>query len=242
MHDWQNPATWVILLVDDEIDNLEVVAQSLEFFGATVKSAVNGIAALDILQSFSPTIVVTDLSMPGMDGWQLRARLKTLPAFQNVPILALSAHAMSGDKERALSAGFDAYISKPINVPTLIDDIRAALKDKAPVAPASPPPQAHSILTDRSVIPNAPADGVKVPHPSPQSSEEPLARPLSEPDPNAATPTAPPGIIDAIPPEATATANQPPSPPANGSGDTSRNPDSITVATEERINTSTTPG
>jgi CheY-like chemotaxis protein len=239
MHDWQNPATWVVLLVDDEIDNLEVVAQSLEFFGASVKSAVNGIAALDILQSFSPTIVVTDLSMPGMDGWQLRSHLKTLPAFQNVPILALSAHAMSGDKERALGAGFDGYITKPINVPTLIDDIRAALKDKAPVAPASP--QAHSILTDSSVTLNAPADGVKVPHPSPQSSEEPLARPLSEPDPDAAVLTVPPGIIDAVSPKATAVANQPPpppaEPPADGTGDTRRNAHSIRIATEEKINT-----
>lgn len=130
MHNWDDPATWSILLVDDEIDNLEVVAETLEFYGATVKSASNGNSALDLLKSFSPTIVVTDLSMPGMDGWQLRGRIKILPNMQNVPIIALSAHAMVGDKERALDAGFDGYLTKPINVPTLLEDMRIALKEK----------------------------------------------------------------------------------------------------------------
>ena len=131
MYSWDNPATWAILLVDDEIDNLEVVAETLEFYGVQVKTASNGLTALNLLETFSPTLVVTDLSMPGIDGWQLRGKIKRLPDKENMPVVALSAHAMAGDKERALSAGFDGYMTKPINVPSLIEDLKAALHEQA---------------------------------------------------------------------------------------------------------------
>lgn len=128
MIDWQNVKSWIILLVDDEPDNLEVVAETLEFRGACVKTAGNGIEALDILRNFTPNIIIADLSMPQMDGWQLRTRLKNDPKLENIPILALSAHAMAGDKERALIAGFNGYMTKPISIQSLTDDIRAALQ------------------------------------------------------------------------------------------------------------------
>src|SRR5215813_3478354 len=102
MYDWDNPSTWAILLVDDEIDNLEVVAETLEFFGVNVKIAFNGRVALDILETYSPTLIMTDLSMPSMDGWQLRSTIKRLPGKEDVLIIALTAHAMLGDMERAL--------------------------------------------------------------------------------------------------------------------------------------------
>src|SRR4051812_41029277 len=129
MIDWQDVKSWIVLLVDDERDNLEVVAETLEFRGAEVKTALNGVEALDVLQTFMPNLIVVDLSMPVMDGWVLRTRIKAMPAIQNIPLLALSAHAMIGDKERALAAGFDGYMTKPVNIYTLTDDIRIAAQE-----------------------------------------------------------------------------------------------------------------
>jgi two-component system, cell cycle response regulator DivK len=132
MLDWQDVTTWKILLVDDEPDNLEVVAESLEFYGITVRTAENGQAGLDVLKEFVPDLILLDLSMPVMDGWQTLRNLKKEISTRNIPVLALSAHAILGDKERALEVGFDGYMTKPVNVPTLIQDLRAAL-EKQPI-------------------------------------------------------------------------------------------------------------
>lgn len=126
MIDWQDVSTWQVLVVDDEPDNLEVVAETLEFRGAEVKTALNGKEGLDALTDFTANLILTDLSMPVMNGWQMRARVKSDPKTSQIPVLALSAHAIAGDKERALEAGFDGYLTKPININTLLDDIRAA--------------------------------------------------------------------------------------------------------------------
>ncbi len=129
MIDWPNVATWRVLFVDDEPDNLEVVAETLEFYGAEVCTALNGQEALAHLADFLPNLIITDLSMPIMDGWQLRTNIKANATLQNIPILALSAHAMAGDKERALAAGFDGYVTKPVNIHTFLDDIRLAARE-----------------------------------------------------------------------------------------------------------------
>src|SRR5215211_7162844 len=128
MLDWQNISSWQVLLIDDEPDNLEVVAESLEFYGITVETATNGQLGLDRLQTFTPTLILLDLSMPVMDGWQTLRRIKSNPQMRATPIIALSAHAIIGDEERALNAGFDGYMTKPVNVPTLVEDLRAALQ------------------------------------------------------------------------------------------------------------------
>jgi len=125
--DWQDVSTWQVMIVDDEPDNLEVVAETLEFRGAQVKTALNGKEALKILEGFAANLILTDLSMPVMDGWVMRSHVKGSPNLKHIPILALSAHAISGDQERALEAGFDGYLTKPVNIQTLLDDIRSAL-------------------------------------------------------------------------------------------------------------------
>ncbi len=129
MIDWQDVHSWVIMLVDDEPDNLEVVADILEFRGAQLKTALDGLEALTVLADFTPNLIIADLSMPQMDGWELRANIRSNPKYADTPILALSAHAMIGDKERALAAGFDGYLTKPVNIHTLIDDIRTAAQE-----------------------------------------------------------------------------------------------------------------
>jgi CheY-like chemotaxis protein len=130
MIDWNNLDTLKVLVVDDEPDNLELIAESMEFFGVTVRAANNATEGLEIFDSFRPTLVLLDLAMPKMDGWQMRARIRENPANRNIPIIALTAHAMIGDKERALAAGFDGYLTKPINIVTLIEDIKKTLQEK----------------------------------------------------------------------------------------------------------------
>jgi CheY-like chemotaxis protein len=146
MLDWQNVSAWKVLLVDDEPDNIEVVAESLEFYGMTVQTAENGQVGLDVLKDFTPDLILLDLSMPVMDGWQTLRHLKSDPNTQSIPVLALSAHAILGDKERALDVGFNGYMTKPVSVPTLIEDLRAALLER-PALQATP---ADSTIGKRS--------------------------------------------------------------------------------------------
>ena len=126
----ENPITiQSILLIDDEPDNVEVVVDALEFMGISVKAASNGQEGLALLDEFTPDLILLDLSMPVMDGWETRKRLQSNEKTQHIPVVALTAHAMAGDKERALSAGFDGYVSKPINVLTFVDDVRNSMKN-----------------------------------------------------------------------------------------------------------------
>jgi CheY-like chemotaxis protein len=88
--------------------------------------------------------------MPKMDGWEMRSRVKTDLATQNIPVVALSAHAMAGDKERALKAGFDGYLTKPVNVATILKDICNTLQENRkngngskPTASDTPAPPAQ---------------------------------------------------------------------------------------------------
>jgi CheY-like chemotaxis protein len=130
MFNWQDVTSWAVLLVDDEPDNLEVAAETLEYHGAKVRTALNGVEAIAVLEDFNPNLIITDLSMPLMDGWVLRGKIKTMPELADIPLLALSAHAMTGDKERALAVGFDGYLTKPINIMSLVEDIQAAAQEK----------------------------------------------------------------------------------------------------------------
>ncbi len=127
--------TWTILIVDDEPDNLEVIAQSLDFFGATVKTAKDGLLGLKLLETYEANLILLDLSMPNMDGWQMRAKVKENPQTSQIPVIALTAHAMAGDRERALEAGFDGYLTKPVNVPTLVSDVKKVLVEYFAKAP-----------------------------------------------------------------------------------------------------------
>jgi CheY-like chemotaxis protein len=130
MIDWDDASTWRVMIVDDEPDNLEVVAETLEFNGAQVKTAPDGKQALEALRDFPANLILTDLSMPVMNGWVLRSQVKSDPKLAELPVLALSAHAIAGDQERALEAGFDGYLTKPVNILTLVNDIRAALNQR----------------------------------------------------------------------------------------------------------------
>src|SRR5215207_5580676 len=128
MLDWDAVTSWRVLVVDDEPDNIEVISESLEFYGMTVCTAENGEVGLEKLKTFAADLILLDLSMPVMDGWQMLRHLKAGTETQQIPVIALSAHAIVGDKERALDVGLDGYMTKPVNVPTLIDDMKAAFE------------------------------------------------------------------------------------------------------------------
>ncbi len=114
---------WKIMIVDDEEDSLEVARFILDFYGANVITATDGREALDLIKQECPNFVISDLSMPGMDGWELLHILKANPLTADLPIFALTAHAMVGDRERALAAGFNNYLTKPLSADTFIQQL-----------------------------------------------------------------------------------------------------------------------
>lgn len=116
-------STWDVVVVDDEPDNLEVVEEILMVFDAKVRKASGGQEALKLVETVRPTLVLTDLSMPGMDGYQLLYKIRHLEGMENVPVIALTAHAMVGDKERIMATGFTGYMSKPLRMATVLSDI-----------------------------------------------------------------------------------------------------------------------
>ncbi len=107
---------WEVLVVDDERDSLEVAARLLKIAGAKVTTASNGQEALEIVKHHPMQFkfILSDLSMPDMDGWELLYLLKKERPTTGIPIIALTAHAMSGDRERCLRNGMDGYLQKPI--------------------------------------------------------------------------------------------------------------------------------
>ncbi|HEX2620713.1 MAG TPA: response regulator [Phototrophicaceae bacterium] len=120
---------WDILVVDDEDDSLEVARYILDFYGANVLVATSGQQALDVVKDQHPRFIISDLSMPEMDGWELMRKLQDDPATNHIPVIALTAHAMKGDGERALLAGFHNYLTKPLTADTFIHELVRLLMD-----------------------------------------------------------------------------------------------------------------
>jgi CheY-like chemotaxis protein len=119
---------WTVLVVDDEEDSRDVARIMLEMAGAKVRQAIHGEDAMHIIVEMgTPDLILSDLSMPQMDGWGLIAALRSYPSLADVPIIALTAHAMIGDRERVLAAGFVNHITKPISAMKFVDQIIASL-------------------------------------------------------------------------------------------------------------------
>jgi CheY-like chemotaxis protein len=108
-----------ILIVDDNPQNLKLARVILTVEGYEVQTAADAEEALRVLGSFTPRLILMDLQLPGMDGLQLTRHLRRDPAWQHVRIVALTAYAMKGDEEKALAAGCDGYITKPIDTERL---------------------------------------------------------------------------------------------------------------------------
>lgn len=120
---------WDIVVIDDEPDSLEVARYILDFYGANVHTATNGKEGVELVAQVKPRFVISDLSMPEMDGWGFLSALKSTVTIQEIPVIALTAHAMRGDRERAIAAGFHNYLTKPLTASTFMDELLVLLMD-----------------------------------------------------------------------------------------------------------------
>jgi len=117
-----------ILIVEDNELNRDVLSRRLGTRGFQVCVAANGQGGLALAHTEQPDLILMDLGMPELDGWECTRRLKASPATQRIPIIALTAHAMMGDRERALEAGCDDFDTKPINFNGLLDKMARLLQ------------------------------------------------------------------------------------------------------------------
>ena len=112
-----------ILLVEDNEMNRDMLTRRLERKGYEMVIAVDGQAGVDMASSSRPDIILMDLSLPVMDGWEATRQIKADPATQSIPVIALTAHAMAGDEQKALAAGCNDYDTKPIDLKRLLGKI-----------------------------------------------------------------------------------------------------------------------
>ena len=121
-----------ILLVEDNEMNRDMLSRRLQRRGHEVLTAVDGESGLAMTRSEAPALVLMDMSLPGIDGWEATRQLKADPATQAIPVIALTAHAMAGDREKSLAAGCDDFDTKPIDLDRLLGKIAALLGGKGP--------------------------------------------------------------------------------------------------------------
>jgi CheY-like chemotaxis protein len=112
-----------ILLVEDNEMNSDMLSRRLTRRGFEVELATDGLQGLELAQKVSPDLILMDMSLPRLDGWEVTRRLKASPLTRSIPVIALTAHAMNDDEQRALDAGCDDYDSKPINFERLLSKI-----------------------------------------------------------------------------------------------------------------------
>jgi two-component system, cell cycle response regulator DivK len=125
-----------ILYIDDTENNRILVTRRLEKKGYRVLTADNAESGLTLAAAEMPDLILMDMGMPQVDGWTATRRLKADPKIQHIPVIALTAHAMQGDREKAVEAGCDDYDTKPFEFPRLFEKIELHLARRAP-----PPPQ-----------------------------------------------------------------------------------------------------
>jgi CheY-like chemotaxis protein len=117
-----------ILLVEDNEENRDALSRRLERRGYEVITATDGKRALELAEFKVPDLILLDMSLPEIDGWEVARTLKDSEATRKIPIIALTAHAMSGDREKAIGAGCDDYHTKPAELTKLLAQIQGILK------------------------------------------------------------------------------------------------------------------
>jgi CheY-like chemotaxis protein len=120
-----------VLLVEDNEESRDGLSRYLRRKGYEILVAVDGRQGVDVARAAVPDLILIDLSLPVLDGWEATRQLKAGSETRGIPVIALTAHAMAGDRERALEAGCDDYDTKPIEFPRLLTKIESLLKEKA---------------------------------------------------------------------------------------------------------------
>mgnify|MGYP000935197804 CR=1 FL=1 len=126
-----------ILLVEDNEMNRDMLTRRLERRGYTVVAAVDGAAGVAQARSEKPDLILMDMSLPVIDGWEATKQIRSEPDIAGTPIIALTAHAMSSDREKCINAGCDDFDTKPVELPRLLVKIEDLLK-RGPAAPPAP--------------------------------------------------------------------------------------------------------
>jgi two-component system, cell cycle response regulator DivK len=121
-----------ILLVEDNEMNRDMLSRRLQRKGYEIVIAVDGQQAVAMAASESPALILMDMSLPIFDGWEATRRIKAADETRKIPVIALTAHAMAGDREKSLEAGCDDYDTKPIELPRLLDKMEALLNRTPP--------------------------------------------------------------------------------------------------------------
>ena len=121
-----------VLLVEDNEMNRDMLSRRLQRKGYEVVMAVDGGQGVEMAKTMAPDLILMDMSLPVLDGWEATRQIKADPATQPIPIIALTAHAMAGDRDKALEAGCDDYDTKPIELPRLLGKIEALLQKRTP--------------------------------------------------------------------------------------------------------------
>jgi two-component system, cell cycle response regulator DivK len=121
---------YMVLIAEDAADIRSILARILQQSGYRVIETKNGQEALTSLQDEWPDVVLLDLSMPVVDGWETLSAIRALPGGDQLPVVAVTAHAMVGDREAVLSHGFDAYIVKPLDLPSLVNMVQQLLQTR----------------------------------------------------------------------------------------------------------------
>jgi two-component system cell cycle response regulator DivK len=129
----------LVLVVDDMEDGREICAEYLTYHSYRVETAADGFEALDKAFALLPDIILMDLSLPGLDGWEATRRLKKDERTRRIPVIALTAHALSSARDEALAAGCDAVVTKPVLPRELEKAIRRQLTDRSAGDPAPEP-------------------------------------------------------------------------------------------------------
>ena len=116
-----------VVYVEDDDDNVYMLTRRLGRRGFDVMVAGDGAAGIEVVRNTRPALVIMDMSLPSMDGWEATRRLKADPATRHIPVIGLSSHAMVGDRETALVAGCDDYDTKPVDIDRLLGKMRDLL-------------------------------------------------------------------------------------------------------------------
>jgi two-component system, cell cycle response regulator DivK len=124
----------LILVVEDYDDAREMYVEYLTFTGFRVESATNGLEAIEMTERLKPDLVLMDLALPKLDGWEATRRLKSNPATAGIPVIALTGHALAGHAERAREAGCDSFITKPCVPDELVAEISRVLGINSPAS------------------------------------------------------------------------------------------------------------
>ena len=127
-----------ILLVEDNEMNRDMLSRRLLTNGYEVVLAMDGGEGLAKARAESPDLILMDMSLPGLDGWEATRQLKAEPGTRGIPVIALTAHAMAGDRQKALSAGCDDFDTKPVELPRLLTKIQALLQRSRPAPGPTP--------------------------------------------------------------------------------------------------------